>query len=65
MNRPMDLPMEAPRAVRDPKALSILAKSIYRELRTAGLEEREVLSLAGELLHQVATEVRGRRSEQS
>jgi hypothetical protein len=46
----------------DPKALAILAKTIYRELRASGYAERDVMALAGELLGMVATEVKGRRS---
>ena len=49
------------RATRDPRALAILAKTIYRELRASGFEERDVIALAGELLGQVTTEVKGRR----
>jgi len=45
----------------DPKALAILAKTIYRELRASGYAERDVMALAGELLGMVATEVKGRR----
>ena len=31
---------------RDPRAIRILAKSIYRELRQTGLEDEDVMSLA-------------------
>lgn len=48
-------------APHDPRALRILAKTIYRELRQSGLEEREVMSVAGELLSLVAGEVKDRR----
>ena len=47
---------------RDPRALAILAKTIYRELRANGFEERDVIALAGELLGQVTSEVKGRSS---
>ncbi len=50
------------RDLADPKALAILAKTIYRELRASGYAERDVMALAGELLGMVATEVKGRRS---
>jgi len=46
----------------DPKALAILAKTIYRELRASGYAERDVMALAGELLGIIATEVKGRRT---
>ena len=57
----MALPFDVARAPRDPRALAILAKTIYRELRASGYEERDVMALAGELLGIVATEVRDRR----
>jgi hypothetical protein len=46
---------------RDLRALSILAKSIYRELRASGYESRDVISLASELLAQVTTDVKSAR----
>lgn len=46
---------------RDPRALRILAKSIYRELRQGGLVEEDVLSVAGELLGLVTSEVKDRQ----
>lgn len=57
----MALPFDATAATTDPKALAIFAKTIYRELRASGYAERDVMSLAGELLGMVATEVRDRR----
>jgi hypothetical protein len=48
--------------VRDSRALAILAKTIYRELRAGGYEQRDVVTLAGELLGMVAAEVQERRS---
>jgi hypothetical protein len=46
----------------DPRAVEILAKNIYREFRASGFSERDVLSLAGELLSLVTRDV---KSEQS
>ena len=57
----MALPFDTQPGVRDPKALAILAKTIYRELRSSGYAERDVMALAGELLGMVASEVKGRR----
>jgi hypothetical protein len=48
-------------ASHDPRALRIIAKSIYRELRQQGLQEKDVMAIAGELLSLVAGEVRTRR----
>ena len=45
---------------REPRTIAILAKTIYRELRSSGFETRDVIALAGELLSQVTTEVRAR-----
>lgn len=54
----MALPFGETPGARNPKALAILAKTIYRELRGSGFETRDVIALAGELLAQVTTEVK-------
>jgi hypothetical protein len=46
---------------KDPRTPRILAKTIYRELRSSGLSENEVMSLAGELLTLLASDVRHQR----
>lgn len=46
---------------RDPRALKILAKTIYRELRQSGLVAEDVMAIAGELLSLVTADVRARR----
>jgi len=57
-----DLPLvELGQASHDPRALRILAKTIYRELRQGGLLEEDVMAVAGELLSLVAGEVKDRR----
>jgi len=60
----MALPFDEAKGARDPRALAILAKTIYRELRASGYEERDVMALAGELLAHVASEVKGRSPRQ-
>jgi hypothetical protein len=40
------------------KAIKILAKSIFRELRANGYEARELVSLSTELLELVTCEIR-------
>ena len=55
----MALPFGDTPGARDARALSILAKTIYRELRTSGFEARDVIALAGELLGHVTSEVKG------
>ncbi|MDF2695932.1 MAG: hypothetical protein K0S65_4315 [Labilithrix sp.] len=58
----MALPFDPTPDTRDPRALAILAKTIYRELRASGYAEKDVMALAGELLGMVVSEVQGRRS---
>ncbi len=45
----------------DARGTRILAKTIYRELRNAGLSEREVLAIATELLSQTAADLKNSR----
>lgn len=59
----MALPFEHARPSGDPRAVAILAKTIYRELRSAGYAERDVMALASELLGMVAADVKGQRTE--
>jgi len=49
---------------RDPRALKIVAKSIYRELVDGGFGDQDVMALAGELLSLVASGVRSRREDE-
>lgn len=48
-------------ASRDPRALRILAKTIYREMRNAGLTEEDLMSVASEMLSLVAGDMKDRR----
>ena len=57
----MALPMHIAATAHDPRSIAILAKTIYRELRTQGYAADEVMTLAGELLEQVVSEVKDRR----
>lgn len=57
----MALPFDVPTGTRDARTLNILAKTIYRELRSNGYGESDVMALAGELLGIIATEVKGKR----
>ncbi len=52
----------SPSSSRDPRTHSILAKSIYRELRANGYDEQAVMAIAGELLGMVAEEVKEKRA---
>jgi len=45
----------------DPRAVKVVAKSIYRELVEGGFAEADVMALAGELLALVANGVASRR----
>jgi len=61
MSLPFSIDGTPGQASHDPRALRILAKTIYRELRQSGLAEEDVMSVAGELLSLVAGEVKSRR----
>jgi hypothetical protein len=41
----------------DPKALAILAKSIFRELRSQGYEPTQIVGLATEILSLVTSDI--------
>jgi len=41
-----------------PKALRILAKSVFRELKSSGYQRTEILAFATEMLSLVGTELR-------
>ena len=59
----MALPNQIAATAHDPRSIAILAKTIYRELRTQGYAANEVMTLAGELLEQVVSEVKDRRDD--
>lgn len=50
-----------PQLARDARAVPILAKTIYRELKQSGLSEEDILGVAGELLAQVTSGLRAKR----
>ncbi|WP_394826950.1 hypothetical protein [Pendulispora albinea] len=54
----MALPFDETHGARDSRAIAILAKTIYRELRSSGYVERDVIALAGELVGMVASDVK-------
>jgi hypothetical protein len=56
----MALPFGETTGARDARTLAILARTIYRELRSSGFDARDVIALAGELLAQVTSEVKSR-----
>ena len=56
------VPQSDPAASRDARAVPILAKTIYRELKQSGLSEEDIMGVASELLAQVATGLRARSS---
>jgi hypothetical protein len=57
----MALPFDTTDGLRDSRALSILAKTIYKELRGSGYSTKDVMTLAGELLGMVTREFHDRR----
>ena len=52
-----------PGAKPDPKALKILAKSIFRELRSQGYEPTQVVSFATEIISLVTSDIAGDDSD--
>jgi hypothetical protein len=52
---PVHAPISTPRP--DPKALKILAKSIFKELRAQGYTPQQVLSLATEIISLVTSDI--------
>jgi hypothetical protein len=42
-----------------PRALRILAKSVFRELKSSGYKRAEILAFATEMLSLVSTELQG------
>jgi hypothetical protein len=54
----MSQSIESNPSPQDPRAVQILAKSIYRELRSSGFSEQDVLAFAGELLTLITSDVR-------
>ena len=63
LEKNMSLPTHIAATSHDPRSIAILAKTIYRELRTQGYAANEVMTLAGELLEQVTSEVKDRRDD--
>ncbi|GAC1535699.1 MAG: hypothetical protein NVS3B10_28710 [Polyangiales bacterium] len=61
----MAITSDTNRTARAPKALKIVAKSIYRELVDGGFADQDVIALAGELLSLVTSGVKARRDEGS
>ena len=59
----MALPFDDTQGARDPRALAILAKTIYRELRSSGYAQRDVVALASELVGMVASAIRETRTQ--
>ncbi len=55
------IPLGLKEASGDARALRILAKTVYRELRQGGLAEEDMMFLAGELLSLVTSDVKDRR----
>jgi hypothetical protein len=58
----MNAPTDPATRTSDPEAVATLARTIYREFRAGGFNERDVMALAGELLDLVARDVGGERT---
>jgi len=48
-----------------PRAVKIIAKSVYRELKSAGFESTDIVRFTNEMLDQVTHEYRSNESRQS
>lgn len=59
----MALAHETETTNRDPRAVKVVAKSIYKELVDGGFSEADVMALAGELLSLVASGVASKRDD--
>lgn len=59
----MALAHETETTNRDPRAVKVVAKSIYKELVDGGFSESDLMALAGELLSLVATGVASKRED--
>jgi len=57
-------PVSAPPKQARDKALRLLAKTLYRQLRSQGYEAREIVTLSTELLSQVTSEIRDPAEEE-
>jgi hypothetical protein len=62
--RTMNAPTTPAPRTSDPEAVATLARTIYREFRAGGFNERDVMALAGELLDLVARDVGKERNVQ-
>ncbi len=54
----MQEPMTVSTTSREPRALRILAKSVFRELKTSGYSRSEIVAFATEMLSLVGTDLR-------
>lgn len=59
----MALPFDTTPGSSDPRALRILAKTIFRELRSSGYSSRQLMELASELLGCVTAEMKSGRAK--
>jgi len=55
MQEPMTNPMSQSN---EPRALRILAKSVFRELKTTGYSRSDIVAFATEMLSLVSTDIR-------
>jgi hypothetical protein len=50
--------MSNPAVTNEPRALRILAKSVFRELKTTGYSRSDIVAFATEMLSLVSTDIR-------
>ncbi len=58
MQEPMNNPITNPTTTPEPRALRILAKSVFRELKTTGYTRSDIVAFATEMLSLVSSDIR-------
>lgn len=59
----MQEPITTPIPTTEPRALRILAKSVFRELKTTGHSRSDIVAFATEMLSLVSSDIRGESPE--
>lgn len=63
MQEPMNNPTSNPTSSAEPRALRILATSVFRELKTTGYTRSDIVAFATEMLSLVSSDIRGESDE--
>lgn len=63
MQEPMSNATHTTNNTAEPRALRILAKSVFRELKTTGYSRSDIVSFATEMLSLVSSDIRGESTD--